>query len=345
MKQPNTNRLKSPKQVERELINNYERNIQVLVSLTAIFDKFGGDSIIGKKLNIAQKDGYITPDLVTEMRYKSIDYGIISESKVSLPLNQDYWKDDFEQLQRYDKDLKGWDTSVQTHDILFVTDGIVTLKFWEYICSQGYQFIHKLAILESHREDKVNSFIDIKLVHGDKLTHKEVSREFEISQRVPLQNILREVDAIKFYDDHPPVVYTMGIIWQYVSSAKVSIEDYRRRKGFTTIPVEINIDELLEELRNRYAPSNNLGVLKKEWIREALDEFIKLGLAKRKLDKNYEIDIRRTIREWSPTNFLLDLKFDFKENKNLHMKRKGKREDKFQITIDTFMNNHSVSTS
>jgi hypothetical protein len=85
----------------------------------------------------------------------------------------------------------------------------------------------------------VNSFIDLKLVHGDKLTHGAASRALELSKRVPLQNIFRNVDAIKFYDDHPPVLYTMGIIWHYVSSAKISVEEYRRRKGFATIPVEI----------------------------------------------------------------------------------------------------------
>ena len=195
---------------------------------------------------------------------------MVSESKVSLPQNQEYWHDDFEQLRKYDKELQGWHSSIQTHNIIFITDGLVTLKFWEYVQSKSYQFAHKLAILESHREDKVNSFIDLKLVHGDKLTYGAASRALELSERVPLQNIFRNVDAIKFYDDHPLVLYTMGIIWHYVSSAKISVEEYRRRKGFATIPVEINIDELLEEMRGRYAAQDNLGVLKKDWIREAL---------------------------------------------------------------------------
>jgi len=52
------------------------------------------------------------------------------------------------------------------------------------------------------------------------------------------------------------------------------------------------------------------------------------------LHNNYRIDIKRKLREWSPTNFLLDLKYSSKEK---HLKQKEKREDKFQATIDAFI--------
>jgi hypothetical protein len=109
------------------------------------------------------------------MIYNSEGYGILSESKVSLPQNQDYWKRGFEQLKKYvTNELRGWSSNIQNHDTVFVTDGIITLKFWEYIQNQGYRFTHKIAILESHREDKVRTFIDIKRVHGDRLSHSEL---------------------------------------------------------------------------------------------------------------------------------------------------------------------------
>jgi hypothetical protein len=269
--------LKSPRQIEEEQIDNYERNIQVLVALSDIFRKYGGNSIIGKKLTFSE-DGYITPDLVTEMNYNSAGYGILSESKVSLPQNQEYWQHDLEQLKKYDRDeLQGWSFNVQNHDIVFVTDGTITLKFWEYIQKQDYRFIHKIAILESHREDKVRTFIDVKLVHGDRLSHSDLSKALEYSQRIPLQNMLGEVNAIRFYDDRPPTTYTMGIIWDYISAARIPIEEYRERKTFATIPVQINIDELLDEMRTRFTPPNNPTVLKKDWIKEALDEFVNLA--------------------------------------------------------------------
>ncbi len=210
---------------------------------------------------------------MTEMIYNSEGYGILSESKVSLPQNQEYWKQDLEQLKKYDtNELQGWSTNIQNHDIVFVTDGIITLKFWEYIQNQGYRFIHKIAILESHREDKVRTFIDIKFVHGDKLSHSELSKALEYSYRIPLQNILEEINAVRFYDDRPPVTYTMGIIWNYISSAKIPIQKYREKKTFATIPVQVNIDELLNEMRNRFTPPNNPTVLRRDWIKEALDE-------------------------------------------------------------------------
>jgi hypothetical protein len=141
---------------------------------------------------------------------------------------------------------------------------------------------------------------------------------------------------VRFYDDRPPVTYTMEIIWNYIS-AKIPIEKYREKKAFATIPVQINIDELLEEIRKRFVPRNNPSVLKRDWIKDALDEFVTLGLAK-KLDgdKIYEIDIRKRTRKGvASTDFLLNLRYEPKKTESNGSKIRKKEG---QMTFDDFLN-------
>ena len=328
---------KSQHQIDIEnKIDNYIRNIQVLVALSSVFSEYNGDSTIGKKLKFKQEDGHITPDLVTEMKIDSNGLGILSESKVSLPRKEDYWIEYFDQLKKYDKQLKGWSSNIQSHDLIFVTDGLYTRKFFEFIektaTAQNYHFTHNLAILYSHREDKINSFIDLRKDCGDNLSHSDLSSRLHYGIRIALKNIVRDVEDIKYYDERPPFIYTMETMWNFVFPSKIAVEDYSKQKTTSAIPLMVNVEKVLDEMRERFAPPSNSTVIKKDWIKEALDQFVNLGLA-RQLDKagnDYEIYFRKRLgKEHSTRNYLLNLFFKDKYNK----------EDSDQTKIDEFISN------
>lgn len=274
---------KSHQQIEIEnKIDNYIRNIQVLITLSSIFQRYGGENGIGSKMTYTTFKGEnaeVTPDLVTEMPAKNL--GIISESKVSLANNTDYWKEHYDQIKKYDSDLFGWTGSINEYDLLFVTDTILTLKIWEYLndsaAKEAYRFKHKLGVLQSHREDKVRSFIDIKLEYGS-VSDEVLLKELKYGTRTPLQNLFREVDDIKFYDDRPHFIYTMEILWTFVFPSKITIEKYVQTRTLSKLELKVNVDELLSEMRSKFAPQSNPNVIQRSWIKEALDNFVKFGL-------------------------------------------------------------------
>lgn len=121
---------KSTQQIEVENeIDNYVRNIEVTMALSNVFKRFKGESTVAKKLFCSGGSDHVTPDLVTEIS----GYGIVSESKASLPQNSDHWIPDYKQLLRYDKELLGWSCPIQNHDIVFVTETTLTSKFFKFV--------------------------------------------------------------------------------------------------------------------------------------------------------------------------------------------------------------------
>jgi hypothetical protein len=62
-------------------IDNYVRNIEVLIALSKIFEEYKGKSTIGKRLKFVNQSGDVTPDLITEINDFQSGYGILSESK------------------------------------------------------------------------------------------------------------------------------------------------------------------------------------------------------------------------------------------------------------------------
>lgn len=114
--------------VENE-IDNYVRNIEVIMALSDVFKRFKGDSIVAKKLFCLYGSGYIIPDLLTEIREYKSGYAIISESKASLPRDQEHWDEYYKQLIKYDKEFQGWSCPIHDHDIVFVTESTLHASF------------------------------------------------------------------------------------------------------------------------------------------------------------------------------------------------------------------------
>jgi hypothetical protein len=72
-------------------------------------------------------------------------------------------------------------------------------------------------------------------------------------------------------------------------------EDQIKKSITSTINLDINIDEVLNDMRSRFAPPSNLGVVRRSWIKEALDKFVDMGLGLRRDNHNsqYEIHFRK----------------------------------------------------
>jgi uncharacterized LabA/DUF88 family protein len=287
--------------VENE-IDNYIRNIEVISALTKVFDDYDGSSTIAKKLYRLEGSNVVTPDLVTEIG----KYGFVSESKASLPKDQNHWIEYYQQLLKYDK-VENWIDSIQNYDIVFVTETTLTRKFYKFIENQkkdeNYKFIHKLAFIDSNKEDKNIVFITLKKVHGDDLSHPDLSERLSDGTRVALQHIVREMNATKFLDAHPHVVYTMEIMWDYVFFKMID-ENQIKESVKSKISLKVNIDEVLSVMRLRCAPASNPDLVRREWIKEALDTFGEIRIGRKNAHNDlYEIYFKKP-RSTSSQNYV-----------------------------------------
>lgn len=333
---------KSAQQIEVENeIDNYVRNIEVTMALSDVFKRFKGESTVAKKLFYSGGSDHVTPDLVTEICEYKLGYGIVSESKASLPQNSDHWIQDYKQLLRYDKELLGWSCPIQNHDIVFVTETTLTSKFFKFVEKKNkankYKFLHRLVYIDSTREHKNINFVVLKQVHGNSLSHSMLSEELRDGTRVPLKNILREIDTTKFLDAHPHVVYTMEIMWDFIFSKMVE-EDQIKRSITSTISLTVNIDKVLEEMRLRFSPSNP-DVVRREWVKKALDKFVETGLGiKNRSNNQYEIHFRKPPGKTPTRNWLIELHLDpnKRKGKRTAQKMSERKRDPFQPKLDQY---------
>lgn len=297
-------------------IDNYIQNIEAIVALSELFHPYGSKSVIGKKLFIKEKDGaFITPDLVTEFGGGQKSFGVLTESKSSLPDDQDRWLEAAKQLKNYDNDLKGWNLNISDHCIIIITQPVLTRKFWAYLkkftSETGYNFKHKISIFHfTRREKALNHFIVIRKDEGEELLESALSQKLYDGEEIPLQNAFRDIDAIKFYDAKPHPVYVMEVIWDAVISQRITPEQYMEHTTSASIPVDIDIDSILTEMRSRFTHNSNHNVIQREWIKEAFQKFVEVNLAER-LDKDgnkFRVHFRkRTGKAKETRNFLLKL--------------------------------------
>lgn len=86
--------------------------------------------------------------------------------------------------------------------------------------------------------------------------------------------------------------YTMRILWEYIFSAIPTLEDYATNRGRKKIELNVNVDDLLENLKKFAPKQNGDGVSelpKRQWIEAALEMFVKIKLAKRNGKDKYII--------------------------------------------------------
>lgn len=209
---------------------------------------------------------------------------------------------------------------------------MLTVKFWEYLqeCINKQEvdpFRHNFSILSYSRDYKVGNYIIVIKKDKGVISHSELQRELEVGKRIAMKNILREVEGTKFYDVKPHVVYTMEVLWDFVFPKEVPEEDYRKYPMNKPLLITVNTDDILEKVRKHFAPKSNPHVIKRPWIKEALDKFDDLGIA-RKLDNDgnqFEVNFRKRGGRKRTRSFILDMFFS-----------KNGKEFEIQMTLDKF---------
>lgn len=324
-------------------INNYVQNIEIAVALSSIFERFDGIPFIGNKLFVAPKQSeYVRPDVRGEFNGDMEGYAVLCESKVSLP-NPDKisWDEDIDQLKSYDNDFVGWKTKIKDHEIVCITATTLTLPLWEKIEQLAksqpnkYQFRRKLFVVQYSRQDKaLHDVMTLKKLYGGEMAHRKLSRQLDIGQDIIIQNEIRAINAIRFNDTKPPLIYLMEVLWDGVFPNLIPSEVFASNPAGKTIDWEVKVDEILSYVRSRYTPPSNPDVIKRDWIKEAMRQFAEISLADQ-IDDNgdrYTIHFKDRIgRKKQTRNFIINL-----TSGKTKIKRRGEKKDFEQSTLTGF---------
>ncbi len=279
-------------------IDNYKQTIEALVSMAnVVISDYSGKAWLGRVMRAEAgiaPDNEVTPDLVAQIQ----DYALISEAKQSLPREQSHWDELVLQVRRYDGKLLGWIGDPKPHDLTLLCNQIIShrvAKFFEGLDQAGQlELVHPFCIIAFNRNNQRKTFIFLKKEHGS-LTHSGLDSKLADGIPVPLEDLLQELSAIKFYDAEPNVVYTMAILWDHVFSSLATQSQLRESLGRKTTAIEVNTDQLLHHLRTYFAPPESRDVVRRKWVKDAMESFVRIGLASSAIPERdrYNVSFRR----------------------------------------------------
>jgi hypothetical protein len=289
----------SPQMVQHEA-QHYRTTIIALVIFADLLKqnnpsaKFSfGRKMTTSENNLVSKNNDQTPDLVVQI---SDNEGYICEAKSTLSKNDENWDEHVQQLQRYDDDLKGWWTgdqklSAPSNTVLLI-DYEKSIKFKKLletkIHNDGIILKNPIGFVGFAQESTPKESLCFSLDWG-KITNRKLHSELEDRKRIPLEHFIATQDRMKFNDVQPPVEHTMEVIWTHLLNDKsTSVEFDHKSKSW---PIPINVPDLTLELQKAYGQQSScereVCFPQMKWIRNALDHYEAIDLARKKDIDNY----------------------------------------------------------
>ena len=110
--------------------------------------------------------------------------------------------------------------------------------------------------------------------------------------QISIENLIAFWPNLKFYDARPPVEHTMFILWMFIFPTRKTDENYD--DDLKMYMFTVKIDEITIILQKSYGSEGGedgkVCYPKKQWVKEALLEFVQLNLAK-EIEKGKEFQI------------------------------------------------------
>jgi len=277
-------------------VDDYEQTIGALIAFAnIILHDYSGEAYICKVMRLSDsQERKITPDLVAEIG----DYSLVAEIKKSLPRDEEQWDKVSEQISKYDKVLLGWSGNPKPHDLFLLCNQTVSYRaasYFQQLAETGKLVLsHNFCVLAFNRNSQRLTFMFLKKENGI-ISHKKLDERLTEGIPVPLELVLPQLSAVKFYDADPDVVYTMAVLWDHVLSRLTTKEKLRDSKGRKVVTIEVSVDHLLQELRTYFAPPSNREIVQRRWVKDAMEAFVKIGLADRIPEERdrYDVSFRK----------------------------------------------------
>lgn len=281
----------------RQKAERYQTTVHALLAFSAyvVHDgsevRDGAHFGFGRRMDTSEENhvspsSEVTPDLVAQ---KSSAYGMAGEVKAGLSGSDATWQENIRQLQKYDDELAGWWTDtekVETSDAVLLIDQSKARPFIRYLIEQlkGGEGLpeERTAVVEFNRSDNVDPFIFFRREWGT-VRDGDLAPRLEEGVQVPILKVLGTFPSIQFYDSPPPVQWLMEILWMDSFAARQDPSAYDEAAG--AWPMRVTVAELTEELQRGYGSralspdERSCEFPKMSWVREALDQFVRVKYA------------------------------------------------------------------
>lgn len=279
-------------------VENYRTTVNALYCFS---DFLGGNhqsarKCIGRRMTTSEHNSVSantdqTPDLVVQI---SETEGYVCEAKASLCDDQDNWEPHLKQLKKYDDDLIGWWTIDQklkgeSNTILLVTSE-KSRRFRNYTKQKGISFSKPIAYIGFIQKSVPEESILFQLDWGQ-IFNSKLNEEVDLGKVVHIEPILVQYGFKKFCDYPPPIELMMEILWSHVFNDLKTYVQYDENKR--AWPIDIEVPSLTAELQKLYGQfsgeSREVSFPQIKWVRNALDHFEVLGLAKKNEYNQYTV--------------------------------------------------------
>jgi hypothetical protein len=239
--------------------------------------------------NKVQPSSPVTPDAVIQ---RSTHLGYTVEARKSLPLDTTLWEKTVQRLLRYDDDLVGWWTvsdGIPRHCVVLLLEISRSADFARflqtYIRDNSLEFTRPVSVVEFTRSPEVRQFLFVR-THWGLIEDQDVSAKLASGTKVPIEDLLASYGEKKFYDARPPTEHTMEVVWQDLFT------DMKTRVRFDPAlkawPIPVSVPQITKEVQRLFGSAGSEAregqYPTADWIREAMDAFVHLGLARKAND-------------------------------------------------------------
>lgn len=289
----------------RAEIKKYEFALKTIVTLEHIFSTLKNTTTYqGKTLHVPDSgprraDRAVTPDVVVEAGWQKSPYRAVVEIKESLSALPENWSEIIDQLVKYTLATDGWgNTPDVLHDVMLAAGAPNVTKFSNWVGDNTEMPDIKkwLIIIEINPaiHDSVE-YVEISRIRG-KILYPAVSNALPTqTRRVPLYNILKKIDQLKFYDSHPPVAYTMAILWDHVFSKFIHGKKLDEFNDDKKVMLTISMKQIRKTIMG-FSPRTNPACVRQRWIRAAMLKFEAIHVVSRKGDESFTVTYKRHAR-------------------------------------------------
>jgi len=288
-------------------IKKYEFALTTIVALDHMFSTLKNTATYqGKRLYVPDTepghgDRAVTPDIVVETNGQKHSYRAIVEIKESLSSLPANWRGVIDQLVKYRRATGGW-TNVQPdvpHDVILAAGAPNMAKFSDWV-ENGTEMsnIKKWLIILEIDVTKYdgNESVEISRVRG-RILHPDIGKVMSHKKvyRVPLYNIVKKVEQLKFYDSHPPTAYIMAILWDHVFFKFVHGKKLQEFNDDKTVTLTISMKQIRKAIM-AFAPHSNPNCVRQQWIRDAMLKFEAIRIVSRKGDESFTVSYKRHVQ-------------------------------------------------
>ena len=298
-------------------ISAYRFTVEAIVCTEKAFKDITGARLRqGPRMRTAG-GAVVTPDMTLEVMRgpAGSGYRAVGEVKSSFPQYSTAVDQMAKQVQRYDAELAGWEDETphdgsggqrDDHDIVIVVRA-----------SHAHDFAAGLSTALRERGVKIKSPLSIIGItpgknNGDEkehllkrssgtISHKKAHEALGRGWSIDAQALSNDLQATKFYDSRPPLPYIMAVLWVQVFYNLMHGKKLKKLLGNEEVYINVEVGRI-HRLASKLAHSSNPGCVKKAWIRDAMEGFVRIGLAKRTGTDMYRI--RYSSRKSRPTEWL-----------------------------------------